>query len=637
MSKKRLNIVLVVAEKPKAAEKISYALAGGKSQVKIDRVRSVRVWVVKKRDKIYRVTGTGGHLYTTEFARDIHERPWRDIDPRYLLTIAPVVKIVRGEARNIVNVIREEVKKAGEIIIATDYDREGENIGMQVAELIAKKINPRVKIRRAIFSSLTKRELTRAFMEENLGRLDKRKIDASEVRQELDLRYGVAFTRLATMKLHQRIGNTGLPLLSIGPCQTPTLGLIVDKYMKHLESKKRAEKEKKHHIYLVASFNGLRLKFVSKREFNSKKEALTALKSVNGELRAEIIDQRRVKLARPLPLNTPRLAEIAAKYLKLSSYKTLKLAEKLYLEGLISYPRTETDRYSNNVLSYVYKVFDEMRRKKFLDQYMEVSKPRQGRRDDHAHPPIHPTKFIDPRKIKKSIGPKARELYELICRHFAANFMRDAELIKYKIRARDHLGNEYQAEAVIPDELGFLKIYKYQKIRNMLQDTKPEFIETLNKINMKVIEKGVMEKTPQIAKPISESELVKLMDKLGIGTDATFAEHIRKNIDRGYVIRKEGRLIPTKYGLAIAKALKEIVPEVIDPRIRAEIESYFKAVEEGKMSRKEAIREAIRKFTKLYDKFYKNIDKFINEVLKGAEETGIHTLRKLRHIKRKTK
>lgn len=635
MKKSKKRSILIVAEKAKAAEKIAYALSGDNLKPVLERKKSVKIWVVRKNGLMFRIIGTGGHLYTTEFAKTVHEKAWKDVDPRYLLVKAPLTKIVRKESRTVVNVIREEVKKVKEIIIATDYDREGENIGMQVIDLIAKKVNKNIKVRRAIFSSLTIRELKNAFMEENLARLDWRKIDASEVRQELDLRYGVAFTRLATLKFHQRLGDTRLPLLSIGPCQTPTLGLIVNKYLKHIESKRRAEKEKKYGIFITANLNNFKLKFLSNKTYESRSEALRQLNKIGNELVIEIIERREMKVPRPLPLNTPRLAELAARYLKLSPFKTLKLAEKLYLEGLISYPRTETDRYSREILGSLYRVIDEMKKKKFIDKNIEIGKPRQGKKNDYAHPPIHPTKFIDPAKIKKKIGPKGRELYEFICRHFVANFTKDAELVKYRIKATNSNNDEYIAEVITPRELGFLKIYTYRRTHNLTDKYIFSLLEHAgSKIKLRIVDKGIEEKRPEIIKPISESDLVRLMDKLGIGTDATFAEHIKKNIDRGYVVRKEGRLIPTKYGLALAMALREIVPEVIDPKIRARIEQLFSAVEEGEITKNEAIRRGISEFVKIYDKFNRNIDKFINKVVKGAEEIGLHRLRKLKRKRR---
>jgi len=630
---KRSMRILIVAEKPRAAEQITFALCERDKKPKLARKSPIKVWEIKRDGKVYRITSALGHLYTTEFAKSVHQKPWREVDPKYLLTKAPLVKVTRPESRKAIDVIREEARKAHLLIIATDYDREGENIGMQVAELIAKKVNPRIVVKRARFSSLTRKELLNAFKEENLVELDRRKIDASEVRQELDLRYGVAFTRLATIKFHERMGESGLPLLSIGPCQTPTLGLIVDRYLKHIESKERAEREKKYVIELTCMINGTGIKFKSIQEFQNPDGAKSYISSIGDSLEIENVSRKEVTIARPLPLNTTRLATIAASYLKLQPHETLSLSEKLYLEGLISYPRTETDRYSREILDFAYKILREMQKKKFIPKDVEIGSPRQGKKDDRAHPPIHPKKFIDPSKVKKRLGSRANELYELICRHFVANFLPNAKLIRFEIIATDSNGEKYKAEILVPETLGFLTVYKYhQELKRIAKkDIAPSI---LRQKKMRILSVNVGEKTPAIVYPISEGELVKLMEKLGIGTDATFAEHIRKNIDRGYVVRERGRLIPTPYGLAIAQALKDIVPEVIDPKIRARIESFFSAVEEGKMTREEAVRDAIAQFVKIYEKFRRNISLFINKVVKGVEELGLSFFRKLKREKR---
>ncbi|MHA1616899.1 MAG: DNA topoisomerase [Candidatus Njordarchaeales archaeon] len=628
--------ILVVAEKPRAAEQIARALARNNKQVKKITKSPVPVLEVKTNSKIYRITSVKGHIFTTEFSRKIHEKKWRDVDPKYLLTKAPLVKIVRLESRHIIGILKRECRKADILIIATDFDREGENIGMQVAELIAKKVNPRIIIKRARFSSLTREEIRRAFEEKNLTGLDRNKIDASETRQELDLRYGVAFTRLATLKLHERVRGVKLPLLSIGPCQTPTLGLIVRRYLEHLESKKEAEKNKIFKIYALCRINSQALRFELSRTFRSIDDARKYLESLrNNTKRIKIIDVERkiIKVPRPLPLNTNRLAALASKYLGLSARKTLNLAEKLYLEGLISYPRTETEVYTKEVLREVWKVLDEMKRKRFISESHKPQSPKQGRKNDHAHPPIHPKRFVAIETVERRLGKDAAKLYELICRHFAANFSSDAFIEEIRFKGEDQDGNQYTSKIRMMKELGFLRIYKYADILKETRNISKESLENMLKSEGKdvIVDRfEVEEKKMKIIQPISESELIKLMEKLGIGTDATFAEHIHKNIERGYVIRRGGKLIPTPYGIAIARALEELVPEVIDPKIRSKIEAYFKSVEEGKMSKREVVEKAIANFVKIYDRFKKNIHLFIEHVIRGLKDTGIEYFRRLK-------
>jgi len=630
--KKEIQRVLIVAEKPRAAEQIAYALAGDKKNVKIITKKPVPILEFRANSKIYRITSVKGHLFTSEFSKAIHEKRWREVDPKYLLTKAPLVKVIRPESREVVKVLKKECKRADVLIIATDFDREGENIGMQVADLIAKKVNHRIIVKRARFSSLTKEEIKKAFKEENLVDLDKNKIDASETRQELDLRYGVAFTRLATLKLHEKFKTARLPLLSIGPCQTPTLALVVRRYLEHLKSKERARGFRKFRVKVICKVNSGEVKFLSEKVFLSKEEAINFAKGLGREIIIEDIKENEKKISRPLPLNTNRLASLAAKYLGFESYKTLKLAEKLYLEGLISYPRTETEIFKRETLKAAWRILEEMRRNRFIPGDYELQNPCQGKRDDHAHPPIHPKKWISFSKIKRKLGVNAAKLYELICRHFVANFSSDAILKEFVIKARDNEGNKYVAKTTIIEKEGFLRIYRYERVKS-IREKKALIGRIKIASKLPILRYEIIEEKPRIIPPITESELIKLMDKLGIGTDATFAEHIRKIIERGYVTRHGNKLIPTPYGIAIIKALEELVPEIVNPKIRAKIEAYFKAVEEGKMTRKEAVRDAIQKFTVIYNSFKTSIGSFIDRVVSGMKTMGLDFFRKLKRRK----
>ena len=620
------KVRIIIAEKPQAAEKIAKALSNNKAN--LIKKKPIKVWEFRDNGVIVRVTSAMGHLYTTEFSKEIHSKSWSAVDPKYLLTRAPITKIIRKESRKVVKVLLSEVRRADEVIIATDYDREGENIGMQIVEFIVKKVPRRIIVRRAIFSSLTPRELRNAFKRENLTQLNRNKIDASEVRQELDLRYGVAFTRLATMHLHKRFPYYDLPLLSIGPCQTPTLGLIVDKYEKHIEALEKAAKEKRFRIKILVKVGKAKIEFRSRKIFDEISKARTIADSLkNKKLKIIDVQEKISSKKRPLPLNTTRLAALAAKYLRFSPHETLQLAESLYLQGLISYPRTETDLYEKEVLNKAFNIARKIIEENKFD--VTIRGPRQGRHTDKAHPPIHPTKVIKLSFINRKLKKKEAKLYELICRHFLANFCEDAEFKRLKIigEINDEI---FEAELIEPIRMGFLKVYTYESIGKVIEKADWKTYEELE-----IVDTEIEEVKPRIPQPISYSELVEKMAKLGIGTDATFADHIKKNIERGYVRESKGRLIPTPYGHALAEALRKYTPDVIDPNIRASIEALFTKVENGELTREEAVKIGINRFIKLYDEFHKNIEKIINDVEKGLREMGIEKVMGKRRKRRK--
>jgi len=619
--------IVIIAEKAQAAEKIALALSNRTAKIIIN--KPTKVFEFHLNNAIYRVVGTDGHLYTTEFAKRVHEKPWHKVNPKYLLTKAPLTKIIRSESRKIVGLLKFILRKVDEVIIATDFDREGENIGAQVVQFIISKIPRKIRVRRAIFSSLVKKELIRAFKPENLVSLNHNMIEASEIRQELDLRYGVAFTRLATMHLHRRFPHYNLSLLSVGPCQTPTLGLIVERYKQHLKSVDEASKKIRYRIVASVEINGFTIELKSRGTFDTLNDAKSLISKISGKdmVITDINEKISIK-SRPLPLNTTRLAALAARFINLSPYQALKFAEDLYLKGLISYPRTETEIYSKEVLSRVFAVANKIIETNNFD--INLKGPRQGKLTDNAHPPIHPTKVIKLSQLSKKLKKKESLLYELITRHFIANLSDNAKIKIVKIIGKIN-GVIFEGETRYIIEPGFLNLYTYEE-KNSVKDLRIN-ISQLKNAKIKVVRFAINEVKPRIVQPIGYSELVDKMANLGIGTDATFAEHIKKNLDRGYVIEQKGRLIPTPYGLAFAEALKRYSPEVIDPSIRASIEELFSKVENGELKRNEAIRIGINKFVELYDEFSRNIDKIIDIVEEGLRKTNIRKLlrKKKRH------
>ena len=601
---KRSMRILIVAEKPRAAEQITFALCEHDKKPKLARKSPIKVWEIKRDGKVYRITSALGHLYTTEFAKSVHQKPWREVDPKYLLTKAPLVKVTRPESRKAIDVIREEARKAHLLIIATDYDREGENIGMQVAELIAKKVNPRIVVKRARFSSLTRKELLNAFKEENLVELDRRKIDASEVRQELDLRYGVAFTRLATIKFHERMGESGLPLLSIGPCQTPTLGLIVDRYLKHIESKERAEREKKYVIELTCMINGTGIKFKSIQEFQNPDGAKSYISSIGDSLEIENVSRKEVTIARPLPLNTTRLATIAASYLKLQPHETLSLSEKLYLEGLISYPRTETNKYPEgfDFKTPLNAVLKSAIANEIISYISSTPNPLNGRHDDKAHPPIYPIK-PHPRD-----GSKRWIIWEYIARRFIANvYSKDARIARQKVRVFIG-GIELTASGSLIDDEGFYKIFPYFKpsINPLPRVRRGAIVYVKNVV--------VREGKTQPPKRLSEADLLSLMIKHNIGTDATRARYPKLIIDRNYAVKRRGRFRPTGLGMKLIEALESVDKRLVTPDTRRYVEELMERIGKGEIEMDEALEKAIEEYKKLYLECEKNAD-IIEEIL----------------------
>lgn len=171
------------------------------------------------------MTSVSGHLMTRDYP--LAYSNWGAVDPLTLFT-APVLKICPKNFLPIKNTIEREIRSCNGLIIWTDCDREGENIGYEIID-VCRKIKPNIEVHRAVFSEITSQAVKRALA--NLQQPDLRKSQAVDVRSELDLRIGAAFTRYQTLR-YQRLFPTLIEknLISYGSCQIPTLGFVTERY-----------------------------------------------------------------------------------------------------------------------------------------------------------------------------------------------------------------------------------------------------------------------------------------------------------------------------------------------------------------------------------------------------------------------
>lgn len=171
------------------------------------------------------MTSVSGHLLNYEFLPTF--RGWHSCNPEQLFD-APVRKGCTENAEKIKKTLEREVRGSQTLIIWTDCDREGENIGFEIIE-VCRAVKSQIRVLRAKFSEITAPSIKRAI--ENLAEPDDRQNDAVNVRSELDLRIGAAFTRFQTLRLQnvfpEKIVNN---LISYGSCQIPTLGFVAQRY-----------------------------------------------------------------------------------------------------------------------------------------------------------------------------------------------------------------------------------------------------------------------------------------------------------------------------------------------------------------------------------------------------------------------
>ncbi len=615
--------VLGVAEKPSVARRISQILSGGKV-AKFEGVSKYNpVYSFKLNGDEYRITSVLGHILESDFPDEFNS--WRAVDPLFLITDAPVIKKIIKENLKVVKNIQKEAKNARELIIMTDYDREGENIGFEVFNMVLNANKSIKNVKRMKFSAVTRPEVMSGF--KVLIDPDRNLSDAAEARQEIDLRLGAAFTRKATLSIDSKI--RGKDIISIGPVQTPTLGLVADRWESIQEFVPRD-------FWFLKAFlkiNGevFEADWAEGRAFE-KEKAVEAYNRIKDEKEAFVksVTEKKNMMRPPKPMNTITLTQLATQILNISSEKCMYSAEALYNAGIISYPRTETEKYPASL--DLNKILSDHKPHSVWGNYIEQNllkkplKPTSGKRDDKAHPPIHPTTAVEKSVLQnmpelKKISAVAWAVYELVTRHFLATLSDSAELKRGNVQFTIK-GEGFKITGLRIIKEGFLEIYPYQKVSEIFLPKKE--LKVGDMVFVDEIQLKAGKTTPP--KLLRESELIRLMDKLGLGTDATIPQHIQTNIKRSYfrILKGKSRFIePTGRGVALIRSLKKSVAMLVDPEIRAYIERQISKISEGDLTYEQVVSEAREKIGEIFLTFSKNISAYAEEMNKSiAEEKG---------------
>lgn len=491
------------------------------------------------------------------------------------------------------------------LVIWTDCDREGEHIGSEIVE-ICRGTNSRLDIYRARYSAVTQNELRRAMS--NLQRLDLKQVAAVEARCELDLRSGAIFTRYQTLRLRDNFPSIDKEIISYGPCQFPTLGFVVEQYLKLL----RFRSEAFWYLDLQIAKGDECNKFTWKRGhlFDRLITLILYEKSIDlsgGQAKIIKVEEKATSKYRPLPLRTVEFQKAASRFLKISSDLVMNLAEKLYNRGFISYPRTETDMFefsSDQLRSLIQKQTTDNAFGEYAQDLVDSGGfriPRKGKNNDKAHPPIHPT------SSGEGLSGQERAVFEFVARRFLACCSEDAKGMETKITAKVGV-EEFECKGIRVTELNYLLVYKYEKWTE--QEIAPFRQGEILPIKEFLMKDGMT--SPPLL--LSESDLITCMDKNGIGTDATIHEHIQKILARRYAVKgRDSRFTPTRLGVALVEAFDILGLEfsLTQPKIRAKLEKDLSSVCAGLLSKDQVIQESKEMYKRVYRKVEEEFDRLM--------------------------
>ena len=532
----------------------------------------------------YKVMASVGHI------RDLKKSTMSiDFDNNY----EPEYINIRGKGP-LINELKKEAKKAKQVFLASDPDREGEAISWHLAHIL--QLDKEDK-NRVVFNEITKDAVKNAFQEPR--KIDMDLVDAQQARRVLDRIVGYSISPILWKKVKKG--------LSAGRVQSVALKLIIDReeeinafqpeeYWTIDGTFKKGTKQ------FQANFYGMNGK---KMKLQNQEDVKAVLSHLNGkEYIVEKVEKKERKRNSPLPYTTSSMQMDAANKINFRTRKTMMVAQQLYeginigsgVQGLITYMRTDSTRISpvaqNEAASFIVDRFGE----KYSKHGSRV-KNASGAQD--AHEAIRPSSVYNtPEKIAKYLDKDQLKLYTLIWNRFVASQMTAAVFDTMNVRLGQN-GVQYTANGSQVKFDGYLAIYNDSDKNKMLPDM--EEGDTVIQVNSKPEQHFT-----QPPARYSEATLIKTLEENGVGRPSTYAPTIETIQKRYYVKLVAKRFEPTELGEIVNKLIVEFFPDIVNVTFTAEMEGKLDDVELGK-----------EQWQKVIDSFYQPFKK---EVAKAEEE-----------------
>jgi len=565
---------LVICEKPTAARRIAQALDEDAAPQSFTE-RGVLYFVARRGVEDLIVVSALGHLFTV--AQEGGGWTYPVFSMRWVPAYEADKRLSR--TKNFIDMIGRMASGVGGYVSACDYDMEGSLIAYMILLQICGEESLSLS-RRMRYSTLTDRDLKRAW-EETSDRLDFRLIEAGKARHEVDWLFGINMTRALTLSVKNATGF--YRTLSIGRVQGPTLKLIRDR-----EVEIRSFVPTPFWVIKADTMIGGRTYQLEygKLRLETREEAEGVESSCRGNdgVVKAIRTTRQEQPPFP-PFNLGDLQREAYNKLRYSPRTTLTAAERLYLDALISYPRTSSQRLPPSI--DLRQILEGLRRKR---EYAELAgvllskprlTPRQGKKDDPAHPAIHPTGGVPGR-----LGRVEGRIFDLICRRFMAA-LGDTAVRENADADVDVNGQRFRLRGSRILERGWMAFYEpYIKEREI---ELPPLTEGQT-IPIKRVES--IERYTRPRPRYNPSSLLKLMEDEAIGTKATRTDIIDTLYKRGYVENREIEL--TDLGFAIVENLSRYNPKILSVEMTRGLEQDLESIQTGRASAEDVIEEAVK-------------------------------------------
>ncbi len=478
------------------------------------------------------------------------------------------------DKKDIINDLENAAKKADQIYLATDPDREGEAIAWHVSEVLGLK-----KPKRIVFHEITKEAIQEAL--EYPREIDQELVRAQEARRVLDRLVGYDLSGLIWKKV--RYG------LSAGRVQSPALRIIMER-----EREIRAFKSEDYYVITAEVSGSNKTIFITtcEEEPRDKKIAEKILeKGRAGSWFVKDITENEVKRSPRSPFTTSTLQQSASSHLGFSPARTMIIAQKLYEQGLITYMRTDSVSIASSAQAKIAGFIE----KTYGKEYVEVrSFKTKSKTAQEAHEAIRPTN-----SAQESAGynEEQKKLYRLIRERTISSQMTDAKLLRSKIITNIDNGGNFPNFSVTGSRVifdGWLAC----DTRARGEDIELPKINKDEKLTLK--DMASEEKHTEPPPRYTEAGLVKELEKRGIGRPSTYASIIKTLNDRKYVEKEGKALKPTDTGEVVSSFLEKNFTNYISDTFTAEMEDELDDIATGK-------REYVKTLRDFYEPFHKDV------------------------------
>lgn len=481
--------------------------------------------------------------------------------------------VINPTSKETVSALQKAAKKADEVILATDPDREGEAISWHLSQVLGLDEK---KVKRLQFHEITKPAVEEAI--ENPGLINLDIVNAQETRRMQD--------RIIGFKLSDLLKKSETKAESAGRVQSATLKMVVD----NDREVKAFVPEEYWTIETVVDVNGVALTLSLEKvdgenpDIHNEEEALKIVARIPDVLPLTSLTEKVKAVPSRLPLTTSTMQQEASSKYKFSTSKTQRLAQELFegLDvggdhvGLITYIRTDSTRISENFYEKHAKPFI---LETFGNEYLGKPKKAKAKgKIQDAHEAIRPTgTHRTPELVAKYLKSDQAKLYRLIYNRAMASLMSDKK-VAITTAIFEANGLTFKATGSRTLFPGFAKLYALDEEA----DTELPALKQGESLN--VLARKKEQKYTKGPSRFTEAKLVKTMEENGVGRPSTYAATIKKIQDRKYVVLENGHLVPTETGIKATETLEHYFPEFASTEYTAKMERQLDDIEEGRAS-----------------------------------------------------